>query len=373
LARIPKRDTPAMNIMEIISGRRLNGAILHCFLLSRELARRGHAVTLVCLPDSWIGRRAAEEGIDVVPSDLHRWPPNELRRVAGIVRQKQIGVIHTHTSRSNFFGVLLRWLAGVPSVATAHSRHLQLHWMFNDRVIAVSEASRRYQRWHNFVQSRRIETVHNFIDTSRLTRISAEARHKVRAWMGVEETDLLLGTVGSLIRRKGLIHLVRAMPGILAAAPRARLAVVGSDTQGDYAIEARAAAKKLGVGSRIHWTGNRSDVPEILTALDLYVLPSLEESFPLSILEAMSAGLPVVATKVGGVPECVVDGQTGILVPPARSDRLAEAIVSLLDDPQRRHALGEAGRRRVLEHFSPQSQVAAIEAVFERVARQRAA
>ena len=104
-----------MNIMEVIPGTRVNGAILHCLLLSRELARRGHRVTLVCRPDAWIASQATEQGIEVVPSDLHRWPTDELRRLARFVRQQQIDVIHTHTSRANFFGVLLRWLAVRPA------------------------------------------------------------------------------------------------------------------------------------------------------------------------------------------------------------------------------------------------------------------
>ena len=165
-----------MNIMEIISGTRVNGAILHCLLLSRELARRGNTVTLVCLPGAWIGEQAAGEGIEVVHSDLHRWPMDELRRIGRVVRQRKIDVIHTHISRANFFGILLRWFGGVPSVATAHSRHIQLHWMFNDRVIAVSEATRRYQRWHNFVRAGRIETIYNFIDHGRLASVPADAR-----------------------------------------------------------------------------------------------------------------------------------------------------------------------------------------------------
>ena len=119
------------------------------------------------------------------------------------------------------------------------------------------------------------------------------------------------------------------------------------------------------------WTGQRPDVHAIMAALDLYALPSLEESFPLSILEAMAAGLPVVATTVGGVPECVADGETGLLVPPADSDRLADAIIQLATDPLRRTEMGRAGRRRVLERFSAESQTRCIEEVFAGAAQRR--
>jgi glycosyltransferase involved in cell wall biosynthesis len=363
----------AMNIMEIVSGTRVNGAILHCLLLSRELARRGNRITLVCLPESWIGQRAAGDGIEVVRSDLHRWPADELRRIAAIVRQRQIDVIHTHTSRSNFFGVLLRWFSGAPSVATAHSRHLQLHWMFNDRVIAVSEATRRYQRAYNFVRASRIETIHNFIDYPRLLAVPSDARQRIRRSLAVGADAPLLGIIGNVIPRKGLIYLVRAMPRILAAVPEVRLLVVGGEEQGKYADRARKAAEQCGVAGAIIWTGHRNDVDEILAALDLYVLPSLEESLPLSVLEAMASGLAVVASAVGGIPECVTSGETGLLVPPARSDPLAAAINELLGDPARRRRFGDAGRRRVQERFTAESQAPSIEAAFARVLRGRVA
>lgn len=361
-----------MKIMEIISGTAINGAAMHCLLLSRELARRGNQVALVCRPESWIARRAADEGLEVIHSDLSRWPLDELRRVAGIVRRQQIDVIQTHSSRANFFGILLRWLTGVPIVTTAHSRHMQLHWMLSNRVIAVSEADRRYQRTHNMVRAGRMETIHNFIDYRRVMDVPADARQRVRAWLGVGENGMLLGTIGKIGPRKGLIHLVRALPAIIAAAAGTRLLVVGADTQSDYAIRARSEANRLGVASHILWAGRRSDVREILAALDVYVLPSLEESFPISILEAMAAGLPVVATRVGGVPECVAPGQTGLLVPPSRSDALAQAVIELTRDSQRRRCMGEAGRRRVEQCFSAESQVPAIEAALARAAPCRA-
>ncbi|MGO8688844.1 MAG: glycosyltransferase family 4 protein [Thermoguttaceae bacterium] len=362
-----------MNIMEIVSGTRVNGAILHCLLLSRELARRGHAVTLVCLPGAWIGGQAAGNGIDVVRSDLHRWPTDELRRIAQLVRQRRIDVIHTHISRAHFFGILLRWFSGAPSVATAHSRHIQLHWMFNDRVIAVSEATRRYQRMHNFVRAGRIETIHNFIDYGRLAAVPPEARQRVRRSLGIGAEAPLLGIVGNVIPRKGLLYLVRALPEILAAAPTARLLVVGGEDRGGYAGRVRAAAQQCGASAAIIWTGHRSDIDELLAALDLYVLPSLEESLPLSVLEAMAAGLPVVAAAVGGIPECVVAGETGLLVPPAQSAPLAQAIVELLGNPERRRRFGEAGRRRVQERFTAESQAPSIEAAFARAIRGRVA
>lgn len=260
-----------MHIMEIVSTRAMNGAILHCLLLTRELTRRGHQVTLVCLPDSWIARQAApmtdtEDPVRVILSDLHRWPTDELRRIAGVVRREGIDVVHTHTSRANFFGILLRWFSGVPSVATAHSRHIQLHWMFNDHVIAVSEATRRYQRIFNFVRASRIETIHNFIDQERLDPISPEARSRVRASLGLDEATPLIAAVGDVIPRKGLIHLVGAMPEILSVVPETRLMVVGDTWHNEYVTRVRSTAESLGIAPQISWLGYRHDVHDLLAA-----------------------------------------------------------------------------------------------------------
>ncbi len=357
-----------MNILEIISGTRVNGAIRHCLLVSRELVRRGHRVALVCRPRAWIGDQAGAHGIQVIRSDLHRWPFDELRRIGRIVRDEKIDVIHTHTSRSNFFGVLVRWLTGVPSVATAHSCHIQLHWMFNDWVIAVSESTRRYQRRYNLVRNSRIETIYNAIDPAHLVAAPPETRLLMRHSLGYDAATPLLGVVGNVIPRKGLIHMIRAMPRILAAAPAARLLVVGGQEQSDYGEKVRYAAEKLGIAGSVAWTGYRADVREILASLDLLVLPSLDEGLPLAVLEAMAARLAVVATAVGGVPECVVSGETGLLVPPGQSGPLAAAVLELLADWPRRRQLGEAGRRLVVARFGLENQVNRVEGVLVRAA-----
>ena len=210
---------------------------------------------MVCRPRAWIGDQAPAYGIQVIRSDLHRWPFDELRRISRFVRQEKIDVIHTHTSRSNFFGVLVRWLTGVPSVATAHSCHIQLHWMFNDWVIAVSESTRRYQRRYNLVRASRIETIYNAVDPAHLVAAPPETRLLMRQSLGYDAATPLLGVVGNVIPRKGLIHLIRAMPRILAAAPAARLLVVGGQEQSDYGRNVRVEAEKLGIAESVAWTG----------------------------------------------------------------------------------------------------------------------
>ena len=346
-----------MHIMEIVSGTKLNGAVIHCLQLSRELARQGHEITIVCRPCSWIWNKAQGESFRVMESELNR-RPRELRRIASIAHEAGVDVLHTHSSRANFFGVLLRWMSGIPCVATAHSRHFQLHWMFNDRVIANSDATRRYHQRVNWVRASKIETIHCFVDPGRFEHASAETRREIRHDWGAGPDDLLFGIVGNVEVRKGHWHLIRALPRILSQVPHARLVIVGNGPDEDgHPQTVQAEAERLGVSENIIWSGYRSDVPRIMHALDLCVVASLEEPFGLTATEAMAAGTPVVATAVGGLPENVAHGETGLLVRPGSPHALAESITELLLDGERRARFGRAGRERVRKLFSPDGQV----------------
>ena len=361
-----------MRIMEIISGRGVNGAVCHCLLLTRELARRGHRVTLVCRNGSWIARQLASDPVDIVFSELNRWPTNEMHRMVAVLNRKTIDVVHTHMSRAHIFGVLLRWFGGVPCVATAHNRLFQPHWMFNDLVIAVSDATRRYHETYNLVRSDRIVTVRNFIDYDRFAGVPFTAREEVRRELKIDLASRVIGIVGSVIPKKGQIYAVRAVPKILAGSPLTKLLLVGEIGHQGYADDIRRTAAELGVADQIVWAGERDDVNRILAAVDVSVSPSLGEALGMTILESMAAGRPVVASNVGGIPECVQPGKTGILVPPRDSQALARAVTRLFADQALRARLIQAGRQHVRENFSTNSQATAIEAAFGQVVGKRA-
>jgi glycosyltransferase involved in cell wall biosynthesis len=363
-----------MRIMEIVSGSGMDGATHHCLMLTRELVRRGHELTVVCRTNSWIGRQLDADDVDLVFSDQHRLPPDQLRRVAAICRQRQIDVMHTHMSRAHFFGVILRFMTGVPCVATAHARHFQPHWMFNDRVIANSEATRRYQRRFNWVSRERIDTIYCFVDYDRFAAAADSAGREIRAEFGVPQDDLLIGEIGHVCTRKGQIDLVQAMPAVLAEFPQAHFLLVGCNTTPvnlPYVEKVKQEALRLGVNRRLIWAGLRSDIPEIMAALDLFVMPSLEEAQGVAPLEAMVREVPVVATAVGGLKELVRPEETGLLVPREDPPALAAAILRLLGDPELSRRLAARGHEMVKRQFSPMSQVPKIEAVLVAAATQR--
>jgi len=356
-----------MRVMQIVSGAHVNGAVVHTRLLCRALASRGHEVTLVCRPGAWIAAEVAPAGVAILESPQHR-SPGELWRISREAKRRRVDVIHTHQTRSHIFGVLMRRLLHrIPTVATAHARRLQPQWFLNDAVIAPSRATARFLHRPNLVPWSRIEVVHNFLDTAPFDGVARDARQRFRRLLDATEDDLLVGVVGAVIPGKGLDVVVRALPTLRAACPRAKIVVIG-DGNTPHGRAVRDLASRLGVAEAIRWVGFRQDVPECLAALDLVAHASRDEQMPMALLEAMAAGLPVVATAVGGVPECVVDGETGLLVAVDDVAALSAALVGLAGDEGRRAAFSAAAARRARQVFTADAILPAIEQVYARVA-----
>jgi glycosyltransferase involved in cell wall biosynthesis len=356
-----------MRILQIVSGRAPNGAVLQCLELTRELARRGHQVTVLCRPGAWIADPLASGPVEVVTSSLRRWPLAELRRVGDLIRSRGIQISHTHMSSAHAFGVFLRWVSRTPCVATAHNRLHQLHWLLNDYVIANSQATLRFHRRWNRVSPRRSEFVPYLVDLDRFGNVSAATRSEVRAALDVSDETPLFGIIGDVCARKGHLYLIRALPQVLSAVPAARLVVIGHPIPPEYKSKVQAEAVRLGVSEAVIWRPFDDDVSGLMRALDLCVSASLEEALGLTIPEAMAAGRAVVGTRVGGIPENVVHGETGLLVRAARPGELAAAITQLLSDPDQRARMGAAAQQRVRTLYNRERSLSRIEAIFEQV------
>ena len=238
-----------------------------------------------------------------------------------------------------------------------------------DRLIVPSEAIARKVHAEGR-EAARFAIIPNGID---LSRFSGPVRPcALRGEYRIPPAAPLLGVVARLAPEKGHRHLIDAMPAILGAVPETWLAIIGEGSEAD-ALRDRAAALGSRVASRVVFTGRRDDVSALTSDLTLAVLPSIREAQGISLLEAMARGVPVVASAVGGIPEVVDHGITGFvvsneegrLVPPGDSDALADAIVELLRDDELRLRLGEAGRQTVVDRFSIDAQVRAVEAVYD--------
>jgi starch synthase (maltosyl-transferring) len=225
-----------------------------------------------------------------------------------------------------------------------------------DRIICVSARVRDYAEQVIGLPPARLVVVPNGIDLARYTLKTPQAA-------GTGSQPVQIGYVGRLDPVKGVTHLLGAAALLRESAPSLAwaLTLVGDGSE-RAALEAEAAALEL--AERVRFLGARSDVPALLPTFDLLVLPSLYEGMPNVALEAMASGLPVVATAVGGTPEVVLHGETGLLVPPAEAAALAGALAALAVDPARRARLGAAGRARVERHFTIDAAVRRTEALY---------
>lgn len=363
-------DFLPMRIAQIVSGRGVNGAVTHCLNLASGLRERRNEVILICRGGSWIAQQARPARIEVVESELRRWPLQDLRGIAALLEDRGIDVVHTHMSRAHLFGVLLKLFTPIGVVATAHTTFFQPHWYFNDHVIAPSEAVRDFQMRLNRVPPRRVSVVPLFVDAERFAPLTWTRRAEVRASLGVSSDVSVLGFVGAVIPRKGLLDVIHALPSVLLQVKDLHLVIAGWEDP-SYAARVRAAAHRLDLLERVHWLGERHDVAQIIGAVDALVLPSRWESFGLVLIEAMACGTPVVAARAAAVPEVVEDGVSGLLVPLGDHLALASALTLVLRDQVLRQCLIAGGRRAVgAKHYAP-DRIAEIEEVLARCAANR--
>jgi glycosyltransferase involved in cell wall biosynthesis len=321
--------------------------------------------------DGWLRERCERLGLEthILPMkgmlDLH-W----LRRVHGLLRDRRVALIHAHEFGANTWGTMAGRLARRPVVATVHGRSYyadsgrrRLAYRVVSHaatMVAVSEDVRRFVMEAAGVSGRRLRVVHNGIGS--FSAVSPDALASARASLGILDGAPVLTVVGSLYPVKGHRHLLDAMPQILSTCPSTVVLVAG---RGDCEAALRAQAGSLGIESRVRFLGLRSDIPVLLALGDVFVQPSLSEGLSIAILEAMAAARPVVTTRVGGNPELVVDGETGLLVEPAHPRALADAVLQVLTNPTEARRLGQRGRERVQSRFTIDAMVRAYEAIYD--------
>jgi glycosyltransferase involved in cell wall biosynthesis len=231
-----------------------------------------------------------------------------------------------------------------------------------DAIVGNSEAILAELRGEGVVAAR-LHLIRNGID---LVRFGTVDRAAVRAVLGIGETALTMIVVANLIPYKGHVDLLAALDRVKHRLPAEwHLLCIGRDDGIGAALRDRA--EQAGLAEHVHWLGSRDDVPALLAAADMALLCSHQEGFPNAILEAMAAGLPVIATRVGGSAEAVVEGETGLLVPPHDPERLGEAILVLAGDAGKRAAFGRAGRSRVECDFALSRCVADHDALYRRL------
>lgn len=352
-------DPRHLRIVHVLGSLHVGGGERVALLLAQRQVADGHRVAVISLeqpPHGPLFAEFARSGIEVRTVPKGRgFDPTLPPRLYAVMRELGPDVVHTHNPPPQIYAIAPARLAGARVVHTKHGPHPDAPhrlWLrragaaLAARFVAVSPMTAEFAREIHECPADRLRVVQNGTDLDRF-RPDVAARAAVREELGVGDDAVLLGTVGRMATVKNHALLVRAAAPLLG--PGLHLAIAGG---GPEAGKTRALVEELGVAPFVHLVGEISEVPRFLAGLDAFVLSSDVEGLPLSVTEAMGVALPVVSTAVGGVPKVVVEGETGLLVPPRDEEKLREALRTIAANGATRARMGKRARELALELYS---------------------
>ncbi len=278
-----------------------------------------------------------------------------------ILRHERPGIVHTHTSKAGFLGRWAAWLCRIPIIV--HTPHGHVFWGYfgrlktrlfvllerwtariTTRLVMLTEREKADHMRFRIAPAEKFTVIHSGVDLSRFRPNPARAG-ATRTALEIPVKAMVLATVGRLTAVKGQETLIRATAKCLRQGEKLYLLILG---EGELRSNLEALSAELGIAEAVRFLGWRPDVASVINACDIFCLPSLNEGMGKVIVEAMAMGKTVIASDVGGIPDLVVPGENGILVPPGDSNALAEAILNLCDHPEMRVRMGEEGREKAL-------------------------
>jgi glycosyltransferase involved in cell wall biosynthesis len=296
-------------------------------------------------------RRLLEQGVPVQHLGRGRFDPRILTDLIAVARARRARLLHVHGYAAADFGRLAARAVGAALVLHEHfaDPRMPVYQALADRIlaplthraIAVSRSTRDFLVRERHVPADRVRLIWNGAPLEEFAPVSRERAQAVRRELGLAADAPVIGAIGRLNTQKGHAYLLEAAPAVVAAQPTVRFLIVGD---GDLMTPLREQARALGLGDRVCFAGHRTDVPDLLGAIDVLALPSLYEGTPLALFEAMAAAKAIVATAVDGCAEVLEDPTTARLVPPRDAPALARALIALLRDPLERGRLSEAAR-----------------------------
>jgi glycosyltransferase involved in cell wall biosynthesis len=364
-----------IGVLELLVSSQLGGGPAHVEDVIRRLDPGEFAVTVGVPAGGPFLERFRAAGAEVVEVAADRLSPRTLARVTRLVRDRGASVVHSHGKGAGLYGRLAARRAGAAAVHTFHGLHYagyppgaRAAYLAMERalvrrshtVIHVSASQAEAARPLGLAPADCARVIVNGIDAARV-EAGLLARERARAELGVPPSGAVLGTVARFDPVKGLEILLEAVTRL----PGAALVLIGD---GPEAGALRARARRLGIQARVVFAGARPDASRWFAALDAYVSASRGEGLPLALVEAMAAGLPVVASRVAGHTDTVEHGKTGTLVPVDDAAALAGAAAAFLADPRRARAAGAAGRARARSEFAADRMAAEVAEVYRRAA-----
>lgn len=296
-------------------------------------------------------------------------------RLYRYIQRNKVDILQTVFFNVNLLGRIAGIMAGVPKIIVEEHSYYERYnprlgfilrkvnkylSRFTYKIVACAEIVARRISAEEKIPLDKFRVIHNTVDPERMRPQSS--REAMRRELGIKEGEIALGFIASFAPRKGHIFLIDALHKCVRDAPYLKLLLIGT---GQSKAEIEEMVKEKGLAERVNFLGVRHDIPDIISALDVYVQPSLAEAFSISITEAMSVGAACVVTDVGGNREIIGEDGCAILVPPRDTDALKDAIVRLAKDVELRERMGRAARERVAKAFSPQRYVNSLQELYD--------
>lgn len=376
ITRAPHRGTMKKTILYAIETSGPGGAEKMLINLVESLDKDAFRPLICLLARGWLFDRLRALGYEPLVIPLGHTPDIAwLRRAASVLRAENVRLMHAHEFYMNAYCAMLSRLTGVPCVTTVHGKNYYtdkwyrrtLYRMVSrySTMIAVSDGIRHFLSERVGVSNQRLTTIRNGIDIATFAP-TPNARSAARHTLGLSPHQPVIGCLGNLYQVKGHTYLIQAAAVICRRYQDAVFLFAGRGKMLDILQQ---QATELGIARNVRFLGFRDDTPALLAAMDIFVLPSLSEGLPLSLLEAMAANTPVVASRVGGIPEVISHEQNGLLVEPADANALAQHILRLLDNPALASALAARAKTDVTAHYSVSTMTARYQALYESLAR----
>lgn len=329
--------------------------------VSRELYKNRHEVTIAAPPNSELIKRANKEGLKVfeeahfrrgfVPLRLYK----DVKKIRSLIEKEKFDIIHTHGSQDSWAVALaMSFLKNRPFlIRTKHNifpikDHAANRWLYGratDKVICISQAICDYCRAKSYIAPEKLALIHSAVDAEKFKRGNRD--HFRKEWK--LEGKFAVGITGRLCQEKGHTVLLQAVKEIKDRIPELILLVVGTGT---LYQKLKEFAQELGIMDQVVFTGFRRDIPDVLAGFDLFIMPSLSEGLGTAVLEAAAAGLPIIASNIGGIPDIIQTNKNGLLVPPGDPKVLTEGILTLYSSSETALSYGREAQEYVKLHFS---------------------
>ncbi|MBN1914052.1 MAG: glycosyltransferase family 4 protein [Candidatus Omnitrophica bacterium] len=359
-----------MNILYLTNHLDIGGITSYILTLTEGLTSRGHHIYVASsaggLREQLQKKKAGYFYIPIrVKNELHPQILLSFFKLLPKVKEKDIDIIHANSRVTQVLASLLSRATGRPYIFTCHgffkkkiSRIISPCW--GRRVIAVSEEVKAHLKEDFRAKEEIIRVINNGIDINKFKVTSPNYKAQIKKEMGLSYAPLI-GIVARLSDVKGHVYLIRAMPEIIKSIPAAQLLIAGDGKMKKELVE---LAQNLGIMDKVFFIPAGKDTERLLSALDVFVLPSLKEGLGLSLMEAMACGLAVVGSDVGGIRSLIKTDETGILVGPKDTHAIASAVIGLLKDVQKREKLGDNARSFIRNHFPQEGMVLETERIY---------